>query len=49
MITGQLFAFGAILGWFGLERLGTVSVGLLIGHMAFYTIHMVQEMLTSSY
>lgn len=49
MIVGQLVALGSILGWFGVERLGSETAYLLCGHMAFYTIHMVQEMLTSSY
>lgn len=53
MIVGQLFAFGSILAWFG-GRLNTPdhvigTMPLLVAHMSFYTAHMVQEMMTSSY
>ena len=48
MIVGQLIAYSAILAWFW-ERLSTETVTLIGGHMSFYTAHMVQEMLTSSY
>lgn len=48
MIVGQLIAYSGILAWFW-ERLTTETVYLIATHMAFYTTHMVQEMLTSSY
>ena len=48
MIVGQLIAYSSILYWFW-ERLTTETVALIATHMAFYTTHMVQEMLTSSY
>lgn len=48
MIVGQLFAFGSILGWWW-NDLTTENVALICTHMSFYTFHMVQEMLTSSY
>lgn len=48
MIVGQLFAYGSILYW--LQGRISWENQLLVGaHMAFYTTHMVQEMLTSSY
>lgn len=48
MIVGQLFGFSSILWWFW-ERLTTDTVALVFAHMSFYTLHMIQEMLTSSY
>jgi len=48
MIVGQLIAYSGILAWFW-ERLSTENVALIGTHMTFYTAHMVQEMLTSSY
>ena len=48
MIVGQLFAYSNILYWFW-DRLSTENVALIGTHMGFYTAHMVQEMLTSSY
>ena len=46
MIVGQLTAYSSILCWFDMNA----ETQLLIGtHMALYTAHMVQEMLTSSY
>jgi hypothetical protein len=48
MIVGQLVAWGSILWWFQ-ERLTQETMMLIGGHMSFYAIHMVQEMLTSSY
>jgi uncharacterized membrane protein len=48
MIVGQLVAFAAILYWWA-ERLSPGTVTLIGVHMAFYTAHMVQEILTSSY
>lgn len=48
MIVGQLIAYSSILVWFW-ERLTTETVTLISVHMTFYTAHMVQEMLTSSY
>lgn len=48
MIVGQLVAWGSIL-WGFHDRM-TPETGMLIGgHMSFYTLHMIQEMLTSSY
>ena len=55
MIVGQLVAFGTLVAWFGGfvtgtdNRLGEEAMYLIFGHMGFYTLHMVQEMLTSSY
>ena len=48
MIVGQLLAYSCILAWFW-ERLTTETITLIGTHMTFYTAHMVQEMLTSSY
>jgi hypothetical protein len=48
MIVGQLIGYTGILYWFW-ERLTTETVALIGTHMSFYTAHMVQEMLTSSY
>jgi hypothetical protein len=48
MIVGQLFAFGNILYWWN-DRMSTESMYLVMAHMSCYTLHMVQEMLTSSY
>jgi hypothetical protein len=46
MIVGQLTAYSSILFWFDLDFETTCLIG---AHMSFYTAHMVQEMLTSSY
>lgn len=48
MIVGQLFAYGSILGWFG-DRIPVDTQYLVGAHMACYVLHMVQEMLYSSY
>jgi hypothetical protein len=48
MIVGQLFAYSSILFWWW-NRLSFETVALIGTHMSFYTAHMVQEMLTSSY
>eukprot|EP00934_Nitzschia_sp_Nitz4_P002776 Nitzschia sp. Nitz4//scaffold2_size372955//351476//353233//NITZ4_000477-RA/size372955-processed-gene-0.549-mRNA-1//-1//CDS//3329546940//2766//frame0 len=48
MIVGQLIAWSGILYWFQ-DRLSQETMMLIGGHMSFYTLHMVQEMLTSSY
>jgi hypothetical protein len=48
MIVGQLFAYSSILVWWW-NRLSFETVALIATHMSFYTAHMVQEMLTSSY
>ena len=48
MIVGQLIAFGSILYWWR-ASLTTNNVALLAAHMTFYTLHMVQEMVYSSY
>jgi len=48
MIVGQLFAYSCILAWWW-DRISTENTLLVAAHMSFYTIHMVQEMLTSSY
>lgn len=48
MIVGQLVAWSSILYWFN-GRIDQETTLLIGGHMSFYTIHMVQEMLTSSY
>jgi hypothetical protein len=48
MIVGQLVAYSSILYWW--KDVMPIDTTALIGtHMAFYTLHMVQEMLTSSY
>jgi Phospholipid methyltransferase len=46
MIVGQLLAYSSILMWFNLNLETEV---LISTHMLFYSFHMVQEMLTSSY
>lgn len=48
MIVGQLVAWSGILFWFQ-GRLSQETMLLIAGHMSFYTLHMIQEMLTSSY
>lgn len=48
MIVGQLIAFGSILYWWH-ASLTTETVALLVTHMTFYTLHMIQEMIYSSY
>lgn len=48
MIVGQLIAYSSILWWFK-ESLDFETTALIGAHMSFYTVHMVQEMLTSSY
>ena len=48
MIVGQLIAFGSIIFWWR-ESLSSENLALLVAHMTFYTLHMVQEMLHSSY
>mmetsp|Transcript_58075 Transcript_58075/g.141951 ORF Transcript_58075/g.141951 Transcript_58075/m.141951 type:complete len:618 (-) Transcript_58075:248-2101(-) len=51
MIVGQLFAYSSILAWFwNSEEMMTFETKALIGgHMTCYTLHMLQEMMTSSY
>ena len=46
MIVGQLTAYSSILWWFNLDF---ETTALIVTHMCFYSAHMVQEMLTSSY
>jgi hypothetical protein len=48
MIVGQLFAYGSILYWF-YDRINPETFYLIVAHMSFYTAHMIQEMLFSSY
>jgi hypothetical protein len=48
MIVGQLLAFGSIIVWF-YARLTTETVAMMTAHMMAYSIHMIQETLTSSY
>ena len=48
MIVGQLLAYTSILCWFW-DRLTVETVALIATHMTCYTMHMVQEMLYSSY
>lgn len=48
MIIGQLVAFGSILYWWR-ESMTTETIALLVAHMSFYTAHMLQEMVYSSY
>jgi hypothetical protein len=48
MIVGQLFAYSSILLWFQ-QDMPLETVALVCGHMTCYILHMVQEMLTSSY
>ncbi|CAB9499305.1 Inherit from NOG: Phospholipid methyltransferase [Seminavis robusta] len=48
MIVGQLFAYSTVLLWWW-DRITTENALLVAGHIGFYTTHMVQEMLTSSY
>mmetsp|Transcript_13542 Transcript_13542/g.18879 ORF Transcript_13542/g.18879 Transcript_13542/m.18879 type:complete len:358 (+) Transcript_13542:1010-2083(+) len=48
MIVGQLIGFSSILYWFK-DTMPKETVALVVAHMSSYTLHMVQEMLTSSY
>mmetsp|Transcript_28936 Transcript_28936/g.43702 ORF Transcript_28936/g.43702 Transcript_28936/m.43702 type:complete len:592 (-) Transcript_28936:79-1854(-) len=48
MIVGQLFAYSSILWWWSSD-INFETTALIATHMSLYTIHMVQEMLTSSY
>jgi len=48
MIVGQLFAYTSILWWWN-ATITFETNALILTHMSFYTLHMVQEMLTSSY
>jgi hypothetical protein len=48
MIVGQLLAFASILVWF-YSRLSTETVAMISAHMMCYSIHMIQEIFTSSY
>lgn len=48
MIMGQVWAFAAILYWWW-DRLSTFDMYLLEAHMTAYIVHMMQEILTSSY
>mmetsp|Transcript_31070 Transcript_31070/g.44113 ORF Transcript_31070/g.44113 Transcript_31070/m.44113 type:complete len:593 (+) Transcript_31070:117-1895(+) len=48
MIAGQLIAYSSILYWFQ-AKLTLETVALIATHMSFYTAHMIQEMLYSSY
>lgn len=48
MIVGQLVGFSCILYWFQ-DIMPVETVALLVAHMSFYSLHMVQEILTSSY
>lgn len=48
MIVGQLLAYSSILFWWR-ERLSMDNMALIGAHMTCYVVHMVQEMLTSSY
>jgi Phospholipid methyltransferase len=48
MIVGQVFAYATILFWWR-DRITTENAILVAGHIGFYTTHMIQEMLTSSY
>jgi len=48
MIVGQLIAFGSIIYWWQ-ASLSKETLMLLVTHMTFYTMHMFQEMLFSSY
>ena len=51
MIVGQLFAYSSILAWFwnNEEMMTFETMALIGGHMTCYTLHMIQEMMTSSY
>lgn len=48
MIVGQLIAYSSILYWFQ-DKMPFETAALIGGHMTCYAVHMVQEMLTSSY
>lgn len=48
MIVGQLFAYSSILYWWRAD-LTLETTALIATHMSFYTAHMIQEMLFSSY
>jgi uncharacterized MnhB-related membrane protein len=48
MIVGQIFAFAAILFWWRHE-ISKENTALLSAHIACYTLHMVQEILTGGY
>ena len=54
MIVGQLIAFGTMIYWFGgcyddVNRLGVENMALIWAHVVCYTVHMIQEICTSSY
>jgi len=48
MIVGQLVAYSSILFWWK-DVMAKETAMLIVTHMTFYTAHMIQEMLTSSY
>jgi hypothetical protein len=48
MIVGQLIAYSSILWWWN-GQLDFDTTVLIATHMVLYTVHMVQEMLYSSY
>jgi hypothetical protein len=48
MIVGQLIAYASIIYWWQ-DSLTTENLSILVAHMTFYTLHMIQEMLYSSY
>lgn len=48
MIVGQLFAYSSILYWWRNE-MAFETFALIVGHLSCYVVHMMQEMLYSSY
>ena len=48
MIVGQLMAFGSIIYWW-YSSLSEENLAILVAHVTFYTLHLIQEMLHSSY
>jgi hypothetical protein len=48
MIVGQLMAYASIVYWWQ-DSLTTENLSILVAHMTFYTLHMIQEILYSSY
>ena len=48
MIVGQILAYSTVLYWWN-GRISAENSLLLAGHISFYTAHMIQEILSSSY
>ena len=48
MIVGQIIAYSTVLYWWN-DRISSENALLMGGHISFYTVHMFQEILSSSY